>query len=148
MLHLTGLGKSFAQAECLAGRSIDAASRLTLTSGFDAHTVQLRGSHPMGGLEVVLTRLRGSRPKAALKLTRLNFATHASLSGGLEVVFTRRRGSRHQAALTLTREHDCNTRCYFLVSGQEPPRALLKGREEGAYQGQPHGLLLPQRSVR
>ena len=103
MLHLTGLGKSFAQAECLAGRSIDAASRLTLTSGFDAHTVQLRGSHPMGGLEVVLTRLRGSRQKAALKLTRLNFAAHASLSGGLEVVLTRLRGSHQKAALKLTR---------------------------------------------
>ena len=78
MLHLAGLERSFAQAECLAGRSIDAASRLTLTSGLDAHTAQLRGSRPMGGLEVVLTRLRGSRPKAALKLTRLNFATHAT----------------------------------------------------------------------
>ena len=76
----------------------------------DPHASQLRGSHPLGGLEIVETRLRGSRQKAALKLTRHNFAAHASPLGGLEVVFTRRRGSRQQAALTLTREHDFNTR--------------------------------------
>ena len=61
----------------------------------DPHASQLRGSHPLGGLEIVETRLRGSRLKAALKLTRHNFAAHASPLGGLEVVFTRRRGSRH-----------------------------------------------------
>ena len=64
--------------------------------------LQHRGSRPLDGLEVVLTRLRGSRQKAALKLTRPNFAAHASLSGGLEVVFTRRRGSRRNGLDTHT----------------------------------------------
>ena len=74
----------------------------------DPHASQLRGSHPLGGLEIVETQLRGSRQKAALKLTRHNFAATPHLWAALKLS-SRGVAAPAIAALTLTREYDSDT---------------------------------------